>query len=63
MAKRWSLLVLLVTMSLLMRQGWIQMDWQSILDDQHIQASSQIQENSKTKSLQKAMPGGLPPNN
>lgn len=63
MAKRWSLLVLLMTMSLLMRQGWIQMDWQSILDDLHIQTPSQIQENSKIKSLQKAMPGGLPPNN
>ena len=63
MAKRWLLPILLGTSTLLIRQGWIPMDWASIQRDLHWQGAQQIQEHSKNTSLEKALPDGLPAHN
>ena len=59
MAKRWLLPILLGTSTLLIRQGWIPMDWASIQRDLHWQGPQQIQEHSKNTSLESA--AGWPP--
>ena len=62
MATHWLLPILEATSTLLIRQGWIPMDWASIQRDLHWHGLRQIQEHSKKTALDKGLPGGLPAN-
>jgi len=63
MAKRWILLILLLAAGLLVRQGWIQVDWPSIQRDLQLELPQQIQEKSKNRTIDKALPRDLSTNN
>ena len=59
MAKRWILLFLFLAGGLLVRHGWIQIDWPSIQRDLQLELPRQIQEKSKDRTVEKALPGGV----
>jgi len=51
--------MLIAAAAFIVRQGWVQVDWPSIERDLQLDMPQRIQEKSKNKAIEKALPGGL----